>query len=43
LLQATGDDKRGNYTWAKITYTAGDWTNIYEEDLGYLPCEGCTG
>jgi len=36
------NDRRGNYTWAKITYTSGDWTNVYEEDLGYLPCKGCT-
>jgi hypothetical protein len=38
------NDKRGNYTWAKITYTYGaNWENVYEEDLGYLPCKGCTG
>ncbi|MFF0270528.1 hypothetical protein [Kribbella sp. NPDC004536] len=37
------NDKRGNYTWVKITYTSGaSWTNVYEEDLGYLPCRGCT-
>jgi len=37
------NDKRGNYTYAKITYTAGQtWKNVYEEDLGYLPCKGCT-
>ncbi|TWD72498.1 hypothetical protein FB561_7490 [Kribbella amoyensis] len=37
------NDKRGNYTYAKITYTYGNWKNVYEEDLGYLPCTGCTG
>jgi hypothetical protein len=37
------NDKRGNYTYAKITYTSGaTWKNIWEEDLGYLPCKGCT-
>lgn len=37
------NDKRGNYTWAKITYTSGaTWKNEWEEDLGYLPCKGCT-
>jgi hypothetical protein len=37
------NDKRGNYTYAKITYTAGQtWKNVWEEDLGYLPCKGCT-
>jgi hypothetical protein len=37
------NDKRGNYTYAKITYTAGaSWKNVWEEDLGYLPCKGCT-
>jgi hypothetical protein len=37
------NDRRGNYTWAKITYTYGaSLTNVYEEDLGYLPCTGCT-
>ncbi|WP_133985425.1 hypothetical protein [Kribbella voronezhensis] len=37
------NDRRGNYTYAKITYTYGNWKNVYEEDLGYLPCKGCTG
>ncbi|ONI77456.1 hypothetical protein BWI15_02775 [Kribbella sp. ALI-6-A] len=37
------NDKRGNYTYAKITYSAGQtWKNVHEEDLGYLPCKGCT-
>ncbi|MEV8378322.1 hypothetical protein AB0P21_36630 [Kribbella sp. NPDC056861] len=37
------NDKRGNYTYAKITYTSGaTWKNVWEEDLGYLPCKGCT-
>ena len=37
------NDKRGNFVWAKVTYKAGaTWVNVYEEELGWIPCRSCT-
>lgn len=36
------NDKRGNYTWVKVTYKYGKWTNVYEQEIGWLACTGCT-
>lgn len=37
------NDRRGNYVWVKVTYGYAGQKNIYEQEIGWIPCPTCTG